>query len=54
MFDFILNPLKLVVSWILVQFHSLISPLFGDGTGVSWALSIVGLVLIIRIILICF
>ncbi len=52
MFDFILNPLKLVVSWILVQFHSLISPLFGDGTGVSWALSIVGLVLIIRIILI--
>jgi YidC/Oxa1 family membrane protein insertase len=51
-FDVILNPLKLVVSWILVQFHALISPLFGDGTGVSWALSIVGLVLIIRIILI--
>ena len=52
MFDFILNPLKLVVSWILVQFHSLFGPLFGTGTGVTWALSIVGLVLVIRIMLI--
>jgi len=51
-FDFILNPLKLVVSWILVQFHSLFGPLFGTGTGVTWALSIVGLVLVIRIMLI--
>lgn len=52
MFDFILNPLKLVVSWILVQFHALLGPVFGDGTGVTWALSIVGLVIVIRIMLI--
>jgi YidC/Oxa1 family membrane protein insertase len=51
-FDFILNPLKIVVSWILVQFHSIFSSLFGASSGVTWALSIVGLVLVIRIVLI--
>jgi YidC/Oxa1 family membrane protein insertase len=40
------------VSWILVTFHSLFSGLFGSGSGVAWSLSIVGLVLVIRIILI--
>ena len=52
MFDFILNPLEIAVSWILVTFHSLFSGLFGSGSGVAWSLSIVGLVLVIRIILI--
>jgi len=51
-FDFILNPLKIAVSWILVQFHALFSPIFGSGSGVTWALSIVGLVLVIRTALI--
>ena len=52
MFDFILDPLKIVVSWILVMFHSVFSKAFGVGSGVTWALSIVGLVLVIRIVLI--
>jgi YidC/Oxa1 family membrane protein insertase len=51
-FDFILNPLEIAVSWILVQFHTLFTPLFGAASGTSWALSIVGLVLVIRTILI--
>ncbi len=52
MFDFILNPIKLVVSWILVGFHSLLSPILGADEGATWALSIVGLVLVIRVALI--
>nr|QOV08923.1 Membrane protein insertase YidC [uncultured Actinomycetes bacterium] len=52
MFDFILNPLEVAVSWVLVQFHSLFTPLFGSGSGVTWALSIIGLVIVIRIALI--
>ena len=52
MFDWLLDPIKLAVSWVLVQFHALGSPLFGAASGVTWALSIVGLVLVIRIILI--
>lgn len=52
MFDFILNPIELVVSWILVGFHSLLSPAFNADSGVTWALSIVGLVLVIRTALI--
>jgi YidC/Oxa1 family membrane protein insertase len=51
-FDFILNPLEVAVSWVLVQFHSLFTPLFGSGSGVTWALSIIGLVIVIRIALI--
>jgi YidC/Oxa1 family membrane protein insertase len=51
-FDFILNPLKIIVSWILVQFHSVFSGVFGSSSGVTWSLSIVGLVLVIRIVLI--
>lgn len=52
MFDFILNPLKFLVSWILVAFHTLLSPIFGSASGAAWALSIVGLVLVIRTLLI--
>ena len=49
---FILDWLRIAVSWILVQFHALLSPVFGSTSGVAWTLSIVGLVLIIRITLI--
>ncbi|MEY3407881.1 MAG: rane protein insertase YidC, partial [Actinomycetota bacterium] len=52
MFDFILNPLELAVSWILVAFHTVFTPVFGEASGASWALSIVGLVLVIRTLLI--
>ena len=40
------------VSWILVQFHQLLSPILGDDSGWAWTLSIVGLVVVIRILLI--
>jgi YidC/Oxa1 family membrane protein insertase len=36
----------------MIAFHTLFSPVFGKGSGVTWTLSIVGLVVVIRIILI--
>ncbi|HEY7858663.1 MAG TPA: membrane protein insertase YidC, partial [Candidatus Nanopelagicales bacterium] len=49
------NPitwLEWIVSWILVQFHGLFATIPGISSGVSWALAIVGLVIVIRILLI--
>lgn len=50
-----MNPiawLEWIVSWILMSVHKLAAPIFSDDSGVTWTLSIVGLVLVIRIILI--
>jgi YidC/Oxa1 family membrane protein insertase len=49
---FILEWLEIAVSWILVTFHALLSPIFGAGSGAAWGLSIVGLVIVIRTLLI--
>ena len=49
---FILNPLYNIVSGVIVFIHKLLSPVFGSNSGVTWSLSIMGLVVIIRIILI--
>lgn len=49
---FILDWLRIAVSWILVQFHAALAPVFGTDSGLTWALSIVGLVLVIRVALI--
>jgi YidC/Oxa1 family membrane protein insertase len=49
--DSVLNPLYIAVSFIMRAFHSLFSGL-GLNAGLSWTLSIVGLVITIRIILI--
>ena len=49
---FILDWLRIAVSWVLVQFHAAFAPIFGTNSGVTWALSIVGLVLVIRVALI--
>jgi YidC/Oxa1 family membrane protein insertase len=49
---FILNPLYNLVSGIIVLFHNLLSPLLGKDSGVTWSLSIMGLVVVIRIVLI--
>jgi YidC/Oxa1 family membrane protein insertase len=49
------NPitwLEWIVSFILVQFHRVFAIFFGESSGWSWALAIVGLVVVIRIILI--
>ncbi|MGW0662451.1 membrane protein insertase YidC [Streptodolium elevatio] len=48
----LLNPLYDAVSWIILQFHKLFSPLFGEDSGWAWGLSIVCLVVLIRICLI--
>lgn len=50
--DNILWPLYDAVSWIMRAFYTVLSPLFGANSGATWALSIVGLVVIIRIVLI--
>jgi YidC/Oxa1 family membrane protein insertase len=49
---FILNPLYNIVSGVIVFIHKLLTPIFGANSGVTWSLSIMGLVVIIRIILI--
>ncbi len=49
------NPitwLEWIVSWILVQFHAVFGAVLGPENGWSWALAIVGLVIVIRILLI--
>jgi YidC/Oxa1 family membrane protein insertase len=51
-YDKILSPLYDVVSWIMWAFHSLFAPVLGPDSGFTWALSIVGLVVVIRIVLI--
>jgi YidC/Oxa1 family membrane protein insertase len=48
----ILNPLYDIVSGVMVAFHNVFSPIFGADSGVTWTLSIMGLVVLIRIILI--
>ena len=48
----ILNPLYNLVSGVIVLIHKALTPIFGFDSGVTWALSIMGLVVLIRIILI--
>jgi len=48
----ILNPLYIAVSWVIISIHKLVSPIFSPDSGTSWALSIIGLVILIRILLI--
>ncbi|HLR97957.1 MAG TPA: membrane protein insertase YidC [Jiangellaceae bacterium] len=53
LFDTILTPLFYLVSWIMIGWHWLFADLIGiSHDGVNWALSIIGLVVIIRILLI--
>ena len=49
---FILDWLRDGVSWILVQFHQLLSTFMNPASGWTWTFSIVGLVIVIRIALI--
>ena len=50
----ILNPLYFAVSWVIVTFHSLLGYVVGKDSheSIKWSLSIIGLVILIRIILI--
>ena len=49
---FILNPLYNIVSGVMIAFHKVFSPIFGKDSGVTWSISIIGLVILIRTILI--
>jgi YidC/Oxa1 family membrane protein insertase len=52
-FNTILRPLEYCVAWIMVAFHSVLSAIgLPQASGWTWALSIVGLVIVIRILLI--
>jgi len=49
----VLKPLEWVVAWIMVAWHSLLTTIgLPASSGLTWALSIVGLVITIRIVLI--
>lgn len=50
----ILRPIEIAVAWIMVQIHSLLTGVAGmaDGPGAAWVLSIVGLTIVIRILII--
>jgi len=51
--DTILSPLYFLVSWIMIGWHWVFSEFLGIGhSGVTWALAIIGLVVVIRILLI--
>jgi YidC/Oxa1 family membrane protein insertase len=50
--SFILDPLYGFVSGVIVLIHKGLAPIFGTDSGVTWTLSIMGLVVLIRIILI--
>ena len=53
MFDTVLAPLEWVVAWLMVGFHTIFTSIgLPAEAGFTWALSIVGLVIVIRIILI--
>jgi YidC/Oxa1 family membrane protein insertase len=56
MFEFLgqaLRPLEIAVAWIMVTFHSALTAIgMPAASGWTWALSIVGLVIVIRILLI--
>jgi YidC/Oxa1 family membrane protein insertase len=47
----ILNPFYEAVAWVLLRLHSLLGLAFGDSSGWSWALSIILLVILMRLIL---
>jgi YidC/Oxa1 family membrane protein insertase len=52
-FDSVLFPLEWVVAWLMVGFHNIFSFIgLPEESGYTWALSIVGLTVVIRIILI--
>lgn len=50
--SFIMTPLYYAISAVLLAFHKLFGNLFGPASGVAWVLSIIGLTIVIRALLI--
>ena len=44
-----LNPLYFAVAWVVKQLYAILSPIFGDSSGWTWALTIVLLVALMRL-----
>ncbi len=51
-FDALMTPIYAAVSGILVGAHQVLSPIFGADSGLSWALGIIALTVVIRTLLI--
>lgn len=51
-FNTIMWPFRAVVSGLLVLFHRVWAPLFGSDSGITWVLSIVLLVVVVRLLII--
>jgi YidC/Oxa1 family membrane protein insertase len=49
---FIMKPLYFLISAIMLGFHRVFGNIFGDASGAAWALSIIGLTIVIRALLI--
>ncbi|MEO5653096.1 MAG: membrane protein insertase YidC [Marmoricola sp.] len=49
---FIMKPLYFLISAVMLGFHQVFGSIFGESSGASWALSIIGLTLVIRALLI--
>jgi YidC/Oxa1 family membrane protein insertase len=47
-----LDPLNVVVAWVIIRIHTFLGGLFGPNTGLAWGLSIAILVIAIRILLV--
>ncbi|MGH3070014.1 MAG: membrane protein insertase YidC [Streptosporangiaceae bacterium] len=47
-----LNPLYDAVAWVIMRLHAGLGAIFGDSSGTAWALSIVILVVLMRLILV--
>jgi YidC/Oxa1 family membrane protein insertase len=50
--SFIMKPLYFIISAVLIGFHNVFGAIFGTTSGASWALSIIGLTVVIRAALI--
>jgi YidC/Oxa1 family membrane protein insertase len=49
---FIMKPLYFLISAVMLGFHYVLGNIFGPASGISWALSIIGLTIVIRALLI--
>ncbi len=49
---FVMGPLYFLISAVMLGFHTVFGNVFGDASGAAWALSIVGLTIVIRALLI--
>jgi YidC/Oxa1 family membrane protein insertase len=48
----LLNPLYDAVAWVIMRLHAVLGALFGPSSGLAWALTIVVLVVIMRLLLV--